>query len=68
MKLLEEIKNLFKTTPRTPQTPQTPQPQQQIAADSSLKTIQHKVAGVTHYKDNILSFAFKNPQYSLSKN
>lgn len=62
--LKKELENIFKPSPKIPQ----PLPQQNIThAEPSTKTITHKIAGVTFYKDNILSFAIQNSQYSLTK-
>lgn len=60
----KEFKNIFNSETKTQQ-PTTPQ--NKTHENSSLKTITHKIAGVTYYKDNILSFATKNPQYSFTK-
>ena len=60
----KEIQNIFNPSPQIPQS--TP-PQYQVHANPSFKTIKHKVAGVSHYMDNILSFAIPNPQYNLTK-
>lgn len=57
MSILKKLINAFEKPQNQPNTQSHPQ----------AKTVKHKVAGVTHYKDNILSFARPNPQYSFSK-
>ena len=57
------LKNLFNAFANPPK----PQSQPRMQNDSYVKEVKHKVAGVTHYKDNILSFARPNPQYGISK-
>lgn len=44
---------------------QTLEPIEQDIVSSKIK--KYKVAGVSHYKENVLSFASKNPQYSFTK-
>lgn len=44
------------------------QPDEQPATAVPVGTVKtYKVAGVTHYEQNIMSFAQENPEYSLSK-
>lgn len=60
------LKNFIKELQK-PMREQNPpcEPQKQI--DTTSKIQNHKVTGVTHYKENILSLASVNPQYSLTK-
>ena len=70
MGILKKIINNFFSTPKTEPIPQpTPQPlpKPPIQNIPTSKTIKHKVAGVTHYKENILRLASKNPNYTMTK-
>lgn len=67
-KLLKGISNTSNSSNSQKPTPETNiscEPHKQSTSSSKAK--KHKVAGVAHYKENILSFAQSNAQYSLSK-
>lgn len=66
MSIIKKLINAL-IAPPIPSNPPTPPQEPRSQSETKTKTIKHKVAGVTHYRDNILSFAVKNPQYSLSK-
>lgn len=57
---MDILKRLFNKNTQ----PETQRPQ--IVDDATRKTIQHKVAGVAHYENNILSLARPNPLYTKS--
>jgi len=56
---MDILRNLFKKKPQ-------PTPQQRHPATDG-KTTKHKIAGVTHYENNILTFARPEPLYNKSK-
>lgn len=66
-KIIKELFNTPNTAPIQPQPMNRPLQTPIIQNVPIAKIIRHKVAGVTHYKENILCLALKNPQYSMTK-
>lgn len=67
LKLL--MKSLGADNNQNQQTGEPPQKQvPQMQEQNNIVVKHHRVAGVSHYKDNILTLARENPDYNLKKN
>ena len=63
MGFFKSLSNLFATETAKPQ----PIATIQTAADANEKRQNYNVTGISHYTNNILKLAIKNPAYALSK-
>ena len=63
--ILQDSKTAPKSQPQTNNKRPLDEPLKQN--DQSSKVKNYKIAGVSHYKENILYFASKNPKFSMTK-
>lgn len=67
-KLINELLGTNKPKQQAEQPQQHPQPQAEKECENAIVKKRHRVAGVSHYTENLLLLAKENPDYSLRKN
>ena len=66
-RLINELLGTNKPKQQAEKQKPNPQPQAEKEGGSAVVVKHHRVAGVSNYLDNILTFAKENPDYSLKK-